>query len=95
MFLYKTILGINPSYLSCLVPKNQGSHNLTSMDVLQFVVPKIPTKLSKKALVSQHLTHVIRYNSLQSTLSVCMNVVSFNAVNFTFSVFNLTMRLPS
>lgn len=45
------------------------------MDVLQFVVPKIQTKLSKKALVSQHQTLVIHYNSLQSTLSVCMNVM--------------------
>lgn len=64
------------------------------MDVLQFVVPKIQTKLSKKVLVSQHLTLTLQ---LIAVYLVCVHerCVSFNAVNFTFSVFNLTMQLPS
>lgn len=43
------ILGIIPFYLSCLSTRKNGSHNLTAMDALQFVVPKVRTELGKKA----------------------------------------------
>ena len=49
VFIYKIILGIGPSYLSCLLTRKNGSHNLRSLDTLQFVVPRVRSELGKKA----------------------------------------------
>lgn len=65
VFIYKTILGLIPSYLSCFLTKTQGSHNLRSMDVLQFVVPKVRTELGKKAF---RFSAPDAWNKLQSKL---------------------------
>lgn len=47
-FVYKSLIGLVPSYLSLYMCKKQNQHALRSQDVLQLVVPRVRTELGKK-----------------------------------------------
>lgn len=48
-FIYKTILGELPLYLSSLLNLKFVNRSICSLDFLQFVVPKLQTELGMKS----------------------------------------------
>lgn len=48
-FIYKTLLGLVPTYLCTYLSRSQGHYSLRSQDALQLSVPRVRTELGKKA----------------------------------------------
>lgn len=49
LFVYKTVLGLLPDYLSTYLIRSNKSHGLRSQDFIMMSVPRVRTELGKKA----------------------------------------------
>ncbi len=70
----KAILGIIPSYLSSLLKRKHGNHNLWSRDICNLLFPKQELNWETKHLHFRHLMLGIIYNLIFNIQVVCLQV---------------------
>ena len=66
-FIYKSILGLLPTYLSSFMSRKHFSHSLRSQDCITFTVPSVRTELGKTAF---SYSAPSTWNSLQQSLKL-------------------------
>ena len=67
LFIYKSIIGLLPSYLSTYLTRKQSDHSLRSLDYITFAIPSVRTELGKKAFC---YAAPVTWNRLQQKLKL-------------------------
>lgn len=76
LFIYKTVLGMTPAYLSSLLNQTHNAYSTRSCNLIKFVVPKFSTVFGRNAF---RFAAANDWNSLQNNLklSALMSISGF------------------
>ena len=67
IFIYKSIIGLLPPYLTSYLSRNQSSYSLRSRDIITFSIPSVRTEHGKKAF---SFSAPSSWNTLQQSLKL-------------------------